>query len=88
MVFTLLLLEFSTICSHSGYNLAPLPSNLQHDFHHFAFDENFGPLGILDTLHGTNSRFKRTMQAALRRAEGDEEVARNAVLERLAQLSG
>lgn len=86
MVFTLLLLEFGTICTHSGYNIPWLPSNLQHDFHHFAFDENFGPMGLLDGIHGTNGRFKKTMDAALSRTDGDAERARAAVLERLAQL--
>lgn len=88
MVFTLLLLEFSTICTHSGYNIPWLPSNLQHDFHHFAFDENFGPLGILDALHGTNVKFGRVMEGALQRVDGDRERARQVVLERLAQVGG
>lgn len=86
MVFTLVLLEFSTICTHSGYNVPWLPSNLQHDFHHFAFDENFGPLGLLDALHGTNRRFRQTMEKALSRVDGDAERARAAVLKRLTEI--
>ena len=84
MVFTLLLLEFSTICAHSGYNIPWLPCNLQHDYHHFAFDENFGPMGLLDSLHGTNVRFRRTMEKALLKMKGSKEGARALVLERLA----
>lgn len=54
-----LLLEFGTICAHSGYSIPGLPSNLQHDFHHFAFDENFGPTGLLDAFHGINKKVCR-----------------------------
>lgn len=84
--FSLLLLTFSTICAHSGYNTPWLPSNLQHDFHHFAFNENFGPTGLFDTIHGTNSKFRRAMENARARVGGDEEKARQMVLERLAVL--
>ncbi|KAK5988881.1 Fatty acid hydroxylase ahd1 [Cladobotryum mycophilum] len=85
-VFTFLLLEFGTICTHSGYNIPWLPSNLQHDFHHFAFDENFGPTGILDAFHKTNRKYRRTLEDAKSRVDGDEEKARKLVLERLARI--
>lgn len=84
--FSMLLLTFSTICAHSGYNTPWLPSNLQHDFHHFAFNENFGPTGLFDGIHGTNSKFLRTMKDARARVGGDEEKARQMVLERLATI--
>lgn len=84
--FTFLFLEFGTLCAHSGYNVPGLPSNLQHDFHHFAFDENFGPTGLLDRWHGTNGKYKATLDEALSRTDGDEERARKMVLERLAQI--
>lgn len=82
--FTFLLLEFGTICTHSGYNIPWLPSNLQHDFHHFAFDENFGPTGLLDGFHQTNRKYVRTLEEAKLRVGGDDEKARSLVLERLA----
>lgn len=85
-VFAFCFLEFGTICTHSGYNTPWLPSNLQHDYHHFAFDENFGPTGLLDALHHTNKKFVKTLQDATSRMGGDEEKARKAVLERLARL--
>lgn len=85
-VFTFLFLEFGTICTHSGYNIPGLPSNLQHDFHHFAFDENFGPTGLLDAFHATNKKFRKTLEDAKRRTNGDEEKARKMVLERLATI--
>ncbi|RMZ78205.1 hypothetical protein DV738_g4044, partial [Chaetothyriales sp. CBS 135597] len=72
-VFTFLFLEFGTICSHSGYNIPWLHSNLQHDFHHFAFDENFGPTGWLDAFHKTDKKFRQTMAEAKSRT-GDEQT--------------
>jgi methylsterol monooxygenase len=63
-----------------------MPSNLQHDFHHFAFDENFGPTGILDAFHCTDKKFKRTMEEARHRARGDDEEARKIVLGNLARM--
>jgi methylsterol monooxygenase len=85
-VFTFLFLEFGTICTHSGYNIPGMPSNLQHDFHHFAFDENFGPTGILDAFHCTDKKFKRTMDEARERTRGDNEEARKIVLGNLARM--
>jgi methylsterol monooxygenase len=84
LVFAFLFLQFGTICAHSGYNIPWMPSNLQHDFHHFAFDENFGPTGLLDRFHGTNKKFLDIMQEARSRVGGDDEKARQAVLQRLA----
>jgi methylsterol monooxygenase len=85
-IFTFLFLEFGTICTHSGYNIPWMPSNLQHDFHHFAFDENFGPTGMLDTFHCTNKKFKRTMEEARSRTGGDDAIARKIVLQNLARM--
>ncbi|RMZ91050.1 hypothetical protein DV736_g1719, partial [Chaetothyriales sp. CBS 134916] len=85
-VFTFLFLEFGTICAHSGYNIPWLHSNLQHDFHHFAFDENFGPTGWLDAFHSTDRKFRLTMAEAKHRTWGNEEKARQIVLETLAAL--
>lgn len=85
-VFTFLFLEFGTICTHSGYNIPWMPSNLQHDFHHFAFDENFGPTGILDSFHGTDTKFTKTMEEARQRTGGDDEEARKIVRENLARM--
>jgi sterol desaturase/sphingolipid hydroxylase (fatty acid hydroxylase superfamily) len=84
-VFTFVFLEFGTICAHSGYNIPWMASNLQHDFHHFAFDENFGPTGLLDGLYRTNEKFEKTMLDAKLRMGGDEEKARTLVLQRLAE---
>lgn len=43
-----------TTISHSGYHFPILPSPEAHDFHHLKFNQNFGVLGVLDRLHGTD----------------------------------
>ncbi|XP_065845902.1 fatty acid hydroxylase domain-containing protein 2-like [Oscarella lobularis] len=50
----------NTINAHSGYHLPFLFSNEAHDFHHMRFNQNFGVLGILDRLHGTDGAFRRS----------------------------
>ncbi|KIO34507.1 hypothetical protein M407DRAFT_209691, partial [Tulasnella calospora MUT 4182] len=47
-------LGIGTLCVHSGYNIPYCRRSLSHDYHHYSFNENFGPLGILDALHGTS----------------------------------
>lgn len=59
----LLLATINTINSHSGYEFASLPSPLMHDYHHYAFNENFGLLGVLDALHGTDRSYHRMLAA-------------------------
>jgi sterol desaturase/sphingolipid hydroxylase (fatty acid hydroxylase superfamily) len=54
----------STINTHSGYHLPFLPSPEAHDFHHFAFGNNFGMLGILDWFHGTDIEFRASKKFA------------------------
>lgn len=84
-VFTFVFLEFIALSVHSGYNLPGTPSSLQHDFHHFAFTENFGPIGFLDVIHKTNKKYQKALSDARLRTETDSE-ARRLVLERLASL--
>ena len=50
---------FNTTHTHSGYHLPFMPSPEAHDFHHFSFTNNFGVLGILDHLHGTDVEFRK-----------------------------
>ncbi|XP_055004290.1 fatty acid hydroxylase domain-containing protein 2 [Boleophthalmus pectinirostris] len=52
----------STTVSHCGYHLPFLPSPEFHDFHHLRFNQCYGVLGILDRLHGTDSKFRQTKQ--------------------------
>uniref|UniRef100_A0A3P8WE23 Fatty acid hydroxylase domain containing 2 n=1 Tax=Cynoglossus semilaevis TaxID=244447 RepID=A0A3P8WE23_CYNSE len=52
----------STTISHCGYHLPFLPSPEFHDFHHLKFNNCFGVMGVLDRLHGTDSKFRETKQ--------------------------
>uniref|UniRef100_A0A8D3A3V3 Fatty acid hydroxylase domain-containing protein n=1 Tax=Scophthalmus maximus TaxID=52904 RepID=A0A8D3A3V3_SCOMX len=56
------LVLWSTTISHCGYHLPFLPSPEFHDFHHLRFTNCFGVLGVLDRLHGTDSKFRQTKQ--------------------------
>ncbi|XP_022089654.1 fatty acid hydroxylase domain-containing protein 2-like [Acanthaster planci] len=51
---------FSSLLAHSGYHLPFFPSTQAHDFHHLKSVSNFGALGILDRLHGTDAAFRRS----------------------------
>uniref|UniRef100_A0A1I8GYD2 Fatty acid hydroxylase domain-containing protein n=1 Tax=Macrostomum lignano TaxID=282301 RepID=A0A1I8GYD2_9PLAT len=48
----------TTVIHHSGYRLPLLPSPDFHDYHHLKFVGNYGVLGVLDRLHGTDSAFR------------------------------
>lgn len=48
----------STTISHCGYHFPFLPSPEAHDFHHLTFVNNYGMLGVLDRLHGTDELFR------------------------------
>jgi len=50
----------STQVSHGGYHLPFFPSPEAHDFHHLKFTNNFGVMGVLDRLHGTDESFVKT----------------------------
>jgi len=50
----------STQVSHGGYHLPFFPSPEAHDFHHLKFTNNFGVMGVLDRLHGTDNMFVKT----------------------------
>lgn len=50
-----------TLSEHSGYHLPFMTSPEVHDFHHYSFINNFGFLGILDSLHGTDKMYKQSM---------------------------
>ncbi|XP_052792488.1 fatty acid hydroxylase domain-containing protein 2-like isoform X2 [Mya arenaria] len=52
----------STTISHCGYHLPLLPSPEAHDYHHLKFNQNFGVLGVLDRLHGTDIQFRASKQ--------------------------
>ncbi|PRD22698.1 UNVERIFIED_CONTAM: Fatty acid hydroxylase domain-containing protein 2 [Trichonephila clavipes] len=50
----------TTVNAHSGFHFPFFFSPEAHDYHHLKFHQNFGALGILDFLHGTNSQFRKS----------------------------
>ncbi len=38
------------------------PSPLAHDYHHEVFNKNYGPVGVLDWLHGTAGSREATLE--------------------------
>ncbi|XP_076348365.1 fatty acid hydroxylase domain-containing protein 2-like, partial [Tachypleus tridentatus] len=55
-----ILATFSTLNAHSGYHFPFFPSPEAHDFHHLKFNQNYGVLGVLDRLHGTDIQFRNS----------------------------
>ena len=49
---------FNTLITHSGYHLPLMPSAEAHDYHHLNFNGNYGSMGVLDHLHGTDIKFR------------------------------
>lgn len=84
---TFLILSTTTLCAHSGYNIPWLYSSLQHDYHHFAFNENFGPTGMLDTLFGTASRYHKALEDGFARSK-NMDAARAELMSKLAAWEG
>ena len=58
--FWLIIVTISAINSHCGFHLPFMPSPEAHDYHHLKFNQNFGVLGILDRIHGTDAVFRTT----------------------------
>jgi len=53
----------TTLITHSGYHLPFLVSAELHDFHHLKFNYNFGVIGLLDKLHGTDVLFRKSKES-------------------------
>lgn len=47
----------NAIHTHSGYHFPWLSYSPHHDFHHYAVEGNYGVLGLLDRLFGTDREF-------------------------------
>ncbi|XP_054720635.1 fatty acid hydroxylase domain-containing protein 2-like [Uloborus diversus] len=52
---------FYGVVVHSGYHLPFTPTPEFHHYHHQKFNENFGVIGILDWLHGTDKNFRKSL---------------------------
>ncbi|KAL5276005.1 FAXDC2.2 family protein [Megaselia abdita] len=52
---------FNAVHEHSGYHLPFLPSTQAHDFHHAKFNVNYGIIGLLDWMHGTDATFRKNI---------------------------
>jgi len=51
---------FETLTVHSGYHLPMFDSPQFHDYHHYAFNCNFGQMRLLDWIHGTDRKFRKS----------------------------
>lgn len=49
-----------TLNDHSGYHLPFYPSPEPHDFHHLKFNQCYGVIGVLDSIHGTDVMFRKS----------------------------
>lgn len=77
-------LELGTLATHSGYNIPFSFLALTHDWHHvcpsalslpltmvqYSFTENYGPLGIMDAIHGSDRVFQAWMRELRARDNG------------------
>ncbi|KAL5276007.1 FAXDC2.2 family protein [Megaselia abdita] len=52
---------FNAVQEHSGYHLPFLPSTQDHDFHHAKFNVNYGVIGFMDWVHGTDEAFRQNV---------------------------
>ncbi|XP_059485931.1 fatty acid hydroxylase domain-containing protein 2-like [Neocloeon triangulifer] len=53
---------FQTLNGHSGYHWPWFQSQEFHDYHHLKFNQNFGSIGLLDYLHGTDTQWRESVQ--------------------------
>ena len=75
------LASFGSVTSHSGYHLPFFRSPEAHDYHHLKFNQCYGVMGFLDTLHGTNRKFKKSVQGKRHRVFFSTKAAKEIVLE-------
>ncbi|XP_059485575.1 fatty acid hydroxylase domain-containing protein 2-like [Neocloeon triangulifer] len=54
------LITLRPVFTHSGYHLPFAPSSESHDFHHMVFNQNYGNIGIMDAIHGTDAQWRKT----------------------------
>ena len=71
---------FNAILTHSGYHLPWMLSPEAHDYHHKIFTEIYGIFGILDYLHGTDKRFRKSPHYKLDKIYYDDSYTRERIL--------
>ncbi|KAG8968310.1 hypothetical protein FRC03_007967 [Tulasnella sp. 419] len=81
-------LGFGTLCTHSGYNIPYAYRSLQHDFHHYFSNENYGPTGLLDAVYGTATNFRLLLKEAEARHQGDFHKASQELMKDVARWEG
>ncbi|XP_065349651.1 fatty acid hydroxylase domain-containing protein 2-like [Cloeon dipterum] len=52
-------LTLQTLTVHSNYHLPGFQNPLFHDFHHVKFNQNYGSVGFMDRLFGTDELFQK-----------------------------
>lgn len=75
--------------NYCAVRVAPVPfltCALVHDWHHYFNTENYGPVGLLDAIFKTNKTFKAWTSETVAAFHGDRAKARQAALEKLAQI--
>ncbi|KPM06166.1 hypothetical protein QR98_0046390 [Sarcoptes scabiei] len=56
-----------TLSDHCGYHFPFTLPPIFHDFHHLKFNVNYGILGLLDWIHGTDKQFRESKYFAKNR---------------------
>lgn len=62
----------NSIHSHSGYNFPWANSTMYHEFHHYNFTGNYGLLGFMDKLCGTDKDYLKMIEEQTHDEGGDE----------------
>lgn len=63
-----LLVAWPPLTPHSSdYNIPGLYDALGHDWHHYAYTENFGPVGLFDAIYGTDAKYQQWLKELSRR---------------------
>lgn len=64
----------NAIQTHSCYNFPWMTYAVHHDFHHFQFRGNYGVIGLLDWLLGTDKKFRKLVDKQSKQA-GSQQAA-------------
>ncbi|KAL1408648.1 hypothetical protein Q8F55_005461 [Vanrija albida] len=70
-------LSCGTLATHSDYNIPGLYDALSHDWHHYAYTENFGPIGLFDAIYGSDAKYQQWLKE-LQRRDADPDWHRKA----------